>query len=121
MCIAGYFLNFSFNVFFFAQILSPVSALLVIDVQNDFIDGTLAIRHCPAGQEGAEVVPVINELLDTVPFNLVIYSLDWHPPNHISFIENKNDREIHKTSKVWAHLFIIEVACLRTDSPLLFC
>ena len=78
-----------------------MSALLVIDVQNDFIDGTLAIRHCPAGQEGAEVVPVINGLLDTVQFDVVIYSLDWHPPNHISFVENKNEREIHKTSKVW--------------------
>ncbi|KAI0219924.1 Nicotinamidase [Lamellibrachia satsuma] len=84
------------------QILAPVSALLVIDVQNDFIDGTLAIKHCPAGQEGAEVVPIINNVLDTVQFHTVVYTIDWHPPNHISFVENVCNREIHKTSKVLA-------------------
>ena len=77
-----------------------MSALLIIDVQNDFIDGSLAIRHCPAGQEGAEVVPTINYLLDTVQFHVVVYSLDWHPPDHISFVENVCNREVHKTSKV---------------------
>ena len=39
----------------FFQIVRPVSALLVIDVQNDFISGSLAITGCPAGQDGAEV------------------------------------------------------------------
>ena len=31
-------------------------ALVVVNVQNDLIDGTLALRYCPAGQEGYEVV-----------------------------------------------------------------
>jgi hypothetical protein len=34
----------------------PRSALLVIDVQNDFISGTLAINNCPAGHRGEEVI-----------------------------------------------------------------
>ena len=44
-------------IFFFKnfQIVRPVSALLVIDVQNDFISGSLAITGCPAGQDGEEV------------------------------------------------------------------
>lgn len=40
---------------FCLQIVRPVSALLVIDVQNDFISGSLAITNCPAGQNGEEV------------------------------------------------------------------
>ena len=32
-----------------------MSALLVIDVQNDFISGSLAVVNCPAGEKGEEV------------------------------------------------------------------
>ncbi|GAB6021649.1 hypothetical protein CHUAL_004233 [Chamberlinius hualienensis] len=84
------------------QILFPVNALLIIDVQNDFISGTLAVRNCPAKQEGLEVVPVINHMIINVPFQVVIYSLDWHPPNHVSFYENVKNRKIHASSKVTA-------------------
>ena len=37
------------------KIVRPVSAFLVIDVQNDFISGSLAISNCPAKQNGEEV------------------------------------------------------------------
>ena len=37
------------------KIVRPVSAFLVIDVQNDFISGSLAITNCPAKQDGEEV------------------------------------------------------------------
>jgi nicotinamidase-related amidase len=60
----------------------PVSALLIIDVQNDFINGSLALRN------GEEVVPVINHLLNSSDFDVVVYSYDWHPFNHISFYDN---------------------------------
>ncbi len=53
-------------------------ALLVVDVQNDF---------CPGGalavQEGDKIIPIINELIPQ--FEIVVYSRDWHPLNHISF------------------------------------
>ncbi|XP_055929856.1 nicotinamidase-like [Argiope bruennichi] len=81
-------------------VVKPVSALVVIDVQNDFIDGSLAIRNCPAGQEGFEVVPVINDLLDAIPFNYVFYTYDWHPDDHVSFIDNVHLRNFHETSLV---------------------
>ena len=48
---------------------------MIVDVQNDFISGSLAIKNCPAGQDGEEVVPPINALLDTVPFTMHCYSL----------------------------------------------
>lgn len=58
--------------------------LLVVDVQNDFVSGgALAV---PAGEE---VVPVLNDWIRRfedagLP---VIYSRDWHPPDHCSFTE----------------------------------
>ncbi|XP_071787032.1 uncharacterized protein [Asterias amurensis] len=88
--------------FWFNQILTPKAALIVVDVQNDFIDGTLALRNCPASQEGADVVPVINQLLDFVQFDVVVYTKDLHPPNHMSFYDNLHLRRLHPSSKVKA-------------------
>ncbi|CAC5389331.1 unnamed protein product [Mytilus coruscus] len=82
------------------QILQPVSALIVVDVQNDFLDGSLALRNCPAGQDGLGVIPAINSVLDTVNFDLVVYTRDWHPSNHISFIDNIDKRKLHSTNKI---------------------
>ncbi|XP_046374179.1 nicotinamidase-like [Haliotis rufescens] len=84
------------------QILSPVTALLIIDVQNDFINGSLALSNCPAGQDGFGVVPIINSIQGHISFDVVAYSKDWHPPNHISFIDNINSRPLHSSSKVSA-------------------
>lgn len=53
-------------------------ALIVVDVQNDF---------CPGGALGVaggdEIIPVINGLVDS--FDVVVYTRDWHPQNHVSF------------------------------------
>lgn len=38
-----------------SQIVRPVNAFLVIDVQNDFISGSLNISHCSAQHDGHEV------------------------------------------------------------------
>ncbi|XP_026676535.1 uncharacterized protein LOC103505402 [Diaphorina citri] len=81
-------------------IVRPNSALLVIDVQNDFISGTLNLSQCSAKQNGLQVIEPINKLLDTVNFNAVFYSLDWHPSNHVSFIDNIKLRKIHHTSTI---------------------
>jgi nicotinamidase-related amidase len=78
----------------------PRTAFVIVDVQNDFIDGTLALINCPAKQDGITVVPVINEIIRTVPFNVIAYTLDWHPQDHCSFIENVQMRKIHSKSKI---------------------
>ncbi|KAJ2954954.1 hypothetical protein O0L34_g3285 [Tuta absoluta] len=83
-------------------IVRPVSAFLIVDVQNDFISGSLNISKCNAQQDGSEVVEPINRLLETVPFDCVFYSLDWHPPDHVSFIDNVHMRELHVSSPVSA-------------------
>jgi nicotinamidase/pyrazinamidase len=56
----------------------PDDALLVIDVQNDFMpDGALPVT------EGDQVVPIVNALAKK--FEHVIFTQDWHPTQHISF------------------------------------
>jgi nicotinamidase/pyrazinamidase len=56
----------------------PTSALLVIDVQNDFCPGgALAVA------DGDAIVPFINRLAKK--FETVVVTQDWHPADHISF------------------------------------
>ena len=51
----------------------PKSALIVVDVQNCFIDGgTLPVKG------GAAVVPVINKL--AASFDNIVVTQDWHTP-----------------------------------------
>jgi len=58
--------------------LQPTDALLVIDVQNDFMPGgNLAVP------DGDAIVPLINTLAKK--FDHVILTQDWHPHQHISF------------------------------------
>ncbi|KAK0560533.1 hypothetical protein OC844_003702 [Tilletia horrida] len=54
-------------------------ALLLIDVQYDFIDGSLAVK------DAASILPTVHDLLDNYAFPLIVASQDWHPPRHISF------------------------------------
>jgi nicotinamidase/pyrazinamidase len=54
------------------------AALLVIDVQNSFVEGgALAVP------QGSYVVPVINRLMPL--FAHVVLTQDWHPAQHQSF------------------------------------
>jgi len=46
-------------------------------------------------------VPVINKLIESVQFNMVAYSLDWHPEDHLSFVDNVAKRKLHASSKVY--------------------
>nr|WP_298005508.1 bifunctional nicotinamidase/pyrazinamidase [uncultured Flavobacterium sp.] len=57
------------------------NALLIIDIQNDFLPtGSLAVPN------GEEVIPIINKLQNQ--FDLIIATQDWHPENHKSFACN---------------------------------
>ncbi|KXJ09935.1 Nicotinamidase [Exaiptasia diaphana] len=78
------------------------TALLVVDVQNDFINGSLALKHCPAAEDGYEVISTINEILHQKLFNHVVYTLDWHPPDHCSFVDNVHKYPVHHSSPVTA-------------------
>ncbi|CAF3859758.1 unnamed protein product [Adineta steineri] len=72
--------------------LRVVNAFIIVDVQDCFITGNLALSNSSARQNGAEVVPIINHLLQTVSFDIIAFTHDWHPLNHISFFENLDER-----------------------------
>lgn len=66
------------------EFLMIYKALIIVDVQNDFLPGgSLAVP------QGDEIIGIINKLLDKNQdkklFSLVIASQDWHPENHESF------------------------------------
>ncbi|UZD23098.1 bifunctional nicotinamidase/pyrazinamidase [Algoriphagus halophytocola] len=57
------------------------SALLIVDVQNDFLPGgALAVAN------GDEIIPVINSLQQK--FDFIVATQDFHPENHGSFAAN---------------------------------
>ncbi|WP_207533114.1 bifunctional nicotinamidase/pyrazinamidase [Desertivirga arenae] len=62
-----------------------MKALLIIDVQNDFLPGgALAVPF------GNEIIPIINSIQDK--FDLVVATQDWHPLNHKSFASNHDQK-----------------------------
>ncbi|KAK4686488.1 nicotinamidase/pyrazinamidase, partial [Tremellales sp. Uapishka_1] len=68
------------------------TALLIIDVQNDFLPptGSLAVSS------GPDILPLLSDLLDSSKWewNAVVTSQDYHPAGHISFASS------HPPSKV---------------------
>mmetsp|Transcript_23429 Transcript_23429/g.61346 ORF Transcript_23429/g.61346 Transcript_23429/m.61346 type:complete len:255 (+) Transcript_23429:282-1046(+) len=54
-------------------------ALIVVDVQNDFVTGSLAVK------DAESIVDPVNRLLRGGHFDVVVYSRDAHPAGHVSF------------------------------------
>ncbi|MGV3703863.1 MAG: bifunctional nicotinamidase/pyrazinamidase [Arcticibacter sp.] len=70
-----------------------MEALLLIDVQNDFLPGgSLAVGG------GDEIIPVINKLQEH--FSLVIATQDWHPISHKSFASNHPGKEVYDVTEI---------------------
>ncbi|HEV2680016.1 MAG TPA: bifunctional nicotinamidase/pyrazinamidase [Rhodanobacter sp.] len=63
-----------------SRLLSPHAALIVVDVQPDFMPGGTLACH-----EGDVIVPDIDRLLRSRVFHHVVATQDWHPRGHISF------------------------------------
>ncbi len=64
-----------------------MQALLVVDLQNDFMPGgALAV---PGGDE---TVPVANHIMKR--FELVVATQDYHPPNHTSFVTENPGKKV---------------------------
>ena len=64
-------------------------ALVIIDMQNDFITGSLPVAH------SNEIIGYINELMDN--FEYVVATQDWHPAKHFSFFTNHYDKKAFET------------------------
>lgn len=70
--------------------MSEKSALLVIDIQNDFLPGGSL-----AAPSGDTVIPDVISLLNTQNYkwDTVVFTQDWHPKDHTSFASNHADVE----------------------------
>jgi nicotinamidase/pyrazinamidase len=77
----------------------PSTALLVVDVQNDFADpaGSLFVRG------GDEVVPRINDEIQVAAAGgaFVIYTQDWHPPSTPHFAKDGGVWPVHCVAETW--------------------
>lgn len=84
------------------------SALIVVDLQIDFITGSLAVP------DAEKVIDPISELCNEKGWLIVLATKDWHPKNHCSFASNwkqkpfclksfshPNDSSILKEQVLW--------------------
>ena len=67
----------------------PIKALIVVDLQHDFVDGSLAVPSARA------IVPIVNRIRDL--FEFVVFTKDWHPASHGSFALNHPGKRIFES------------------------
>jgi nicotinamidase/pyrazinamidase len=81
----------------------PSTALLVVDVQNDFADpsGSLSVRG------GADIVPRLNAEIQRAleAGATVIYTQDWHPPSTPHFAKDGGIWPVHCVTDTWGAAF----------------
>jgi nicotinamidase/pyrazinamidase len=91
------------------------TALLVVDVQNDFADpaGSLYVRG------GEEVVPVVNREVEraTEAGALVVYTQDWHPSHTPHFEQDGGVWPVHCVHDTWGSDFHPQLRVL--DAPVI--
>jgi nicotinamidase/pyrazinamidase len=79
------------------------TALLVIDVQNDFADpgGSLAVDG------GTEVIPFLNRQMAAARGSgaLVVYTQDWHPASTPHFVRDGGIWPVHCVMGTWGAEF----------------
>ncbi|KAL6931179.1 related to Nicotinamidase [Hanseniaspora guilliermondii] len=63
--------------------------LLIIDMQYDFINGSLKV------DEAEQIIPSIRNLINSeqMKFDLIVFTKDDHPRDHISFASNHRDKK----------------------------
>ena len=75
------------------------SALVVVDVQNDFADpaGSLAVSG------GAGIVPVVNDAVARArdAGSVVVYTQDWHPAHTPHFAQDGGTWPVHCVAGTW--------------------
>lgn len=91
----------------------PGTALVVVDVQNDFTDpdGSLYVHG------GDAIVPTINDLIARARTagSPVVYTQDWHPPETPHFVTHGGTWPVHCVRDTWgAELY----PALDVDGPI---
>jgi nicotinamidase/pyrazinamidase len=88
------------------------TALIVVDVQNDFGDprGSLAVDGAPA------IIPFLNAQIRAAHGGgaLVVYSQDWHPEHTRHFVTDGGIWPVHCVQGTWGAAFVEPLA---VDGP----
>jgi nicotinamidase/pyrazinamidase len=75
------------------------TALIVVDVQNDFADpkGSLSVEG------GVDIIPAINTEIATAreATALVVFTQDWHPPSTPHFAKDGGIWPVHCVANTW--------------------
>lgn len=81
----------------------PRTALLVVDVQNDFADlaGSLSVRG------GEDIIPRLNSEIRQAreAGAAVFYTQDWHPPSTPHFAKDGGIWPVHCVAETWGAAF----------------
>lgn len=97
------------------------SALIVVDMQPDFMEGGAL-----ATEDGSAIVPPVAELMASERFGVVAGTQDWHPAGHISFASSHAGRAPFETIDLYGHEQVLwpdhcvqnsPGAALHTDLP----
>ena len=82
----------------------PSTALVVVDMQNDFADpsGSLSVPGADA------VLPVVNRAVEEAARSgaLVVYTQDWHPPSTPHFAKDGGIWPVHCVAGTWGAAFV---------------
>ncbi len=82
---------------------SSKRALIVVDVQNDFVDpeGGLSVKDAPS------VVPSINAMIEDARDDdrLIVYTQDWHPKVTPHFAKDGGIWPVHCVADSWGAQF----------------
>jgi len=70
-----------------------MNALILIDIQNDFLPG--GSLEVPKGDE---IIDNVNSIMDN--YNIVVATKDWHPKDHISFASNHKNKNVGQIIKI---------------------
>jgi len=83
--------------------LDPRTALIVVDVQNDFADPAGSL-HVTGGEL---LLPPINDLVASAiaARALVVYTQDWHPPSTAHFAKDGGLWPVHCVRDTWGAAF----------------
>ncbi len=77
----------------------PATALVVVDVQNDFADpsGSLFV------QGGDGILPAVNRAVDAALAGgaVLVYTQDWHPPSTPHFAKDGGVWPVHCVAGTW--------------------
>ncbi len=77
----------------------PRTALIVVDLQNDFADaaGGLSVAR------GADIVPTVNREIAAASGakSFVVYTQDWHPPSTPHFAKDGGIWPVHCVAETW--------------------